>query len=425
MTDVRRIEMGRGFQVASDAWGSADGVAGEASEASTEGVHTHESEVRAILGEDFVETVREGLRGATDPVFARAGDAAPSHVHGAFAEELQAQLRAGFAGWSAVDALGRASITADESIDASADAWVRTAHQRLADPATARAMIESHRDELGVPPGGFDGQVDLEQGGRPRLSSAMARLRPEGAREALDANLERASQIFADPGLLLAVTMREHPSSWTARSLGRIDSYAQGGLDHLGTDIDRMHGLVPESTLRRWVAEDPARGVENGRTHAIRSASIPSRDQLDAYAATLALRERTFESHVREVFGDRADAMLATLSIDARRAWVQATFGRPGRTHYDAEHGRFQRTEAHDGHRGHELPSAYGALERIASEAQRTGTEPTLDAIFTDPMLARYATFQRARTTALEARVIDESGLSTPRPSHEADGGAS
>ncbi len=278
----------------------------------------------------------------------------------------------------------------------------------LRDPARARASLATLAARFGVPEGGFGGQVSLEHGGRPRLSWAMTRLFDEAHERALTANLRAAASIHPDRALLLAVTMREHPSSWTARGLARIDSYAEGGLDHLGGDLDALVGVVPPRVLARWEPAEPALGRERGRTHAIHPARIPAADQLVAYAATLRLREARFESHVREVFGAEAEALLARCAPDARRAWIQATFGRPGRTRYDEARQRFE-VSAGPPHR--ERPSAFGALERIRSEARRTGAEPSLDAILTDPMLARYATFQRARTTALEARLLEDAGL--------------
>lgn len=291
---------------------------------------------------------------------------------------------------------------------------LQDARDALRDPERCAVAIARHAARLGVPASGFRGQVDVVQHGRPRLSWAMAHLRSEASQRALTTNLEAATPVYGDRALLLAVTMRERASSWTARGHERIDTFHQGGLDHLDTDRHRMRALVPQRVLDRW--EPGSRGSvdENGDGHSvsIASAQIPARDQLIAYAATLRLREQTFESHVREVFGADADAMLAHMSPDARRAWVQATFGRPGRTHYDAVHQAFERSSRppHP-----ERPSAFGALERIAAEASRTGTPPSLEAIFTDPLLSRHATFQRARVTALEARVIEESGLATPR----------
>lgn len=271
----------------------------------------------------------------------------------------------------------------------------------LRSPERARAHLERHGARLGVPPrGGFSGRFSYEQSGRPRLSWAMSRLRTEGAERAFESNLDAAARVFPDRALLAAVTLRERPSAWTARGTEGVHSYSEGGLDHLGSDLARLQGIVPRSTLARWTDLGPGVGVEpNGSRHPIHAARIPARDQLTAYAATLRLREATFESHVREVFGARADALLASMSTDARRAWVQATFGRPGKTAYDAEFGRMN------------PPSAYAALLRIASEAERRGAAPRLDDIFTDPLLARHASFQRARTTALEARVIEETGL--------------
>jgi hypothetical protein len=276
----------------------------------------------------------------------------------------------------------------------------------LRDAARARARVAERAASFGVPREGFEGQVDLHQAGRPRLSWAMSRIDTPRERAALEANVAATRDVFPDTALLLAVTMRERPSAWTARGLERIETYHEGGLDHLGSDLPRMRGLVPEATRRRWEATEAYRSLENGRSSTVRPATLPARDQLLAYAATLRLREQRFEQHVRSVFGDRADALLASASPDARRAWIQATFGRPGVTHYDATTSSFQRNAS-----GRELVSAHAALERIAAEAEARGEAPSLDAIFTDPLLARHATFQRARITALEAQLLADEVL--------------
>jgi hypothetical protein len=294
------------------------------------------------------------------------------------------------------DALEEAS---DE--EAVADAREAPLGAGLRDPARARARIAERAASFGVPREGFEGQVDLHQAGRPRLSWAMGRIDTPRERAALEANLAATRDVFPDTALLLAVTMRERPSAWTARGLERIETYHEGGLDHLGSDLPRLRGLVPEATRRRWEATEAYRSFENGRSSTVRPATLPARDQLVAYAATLRLREQRFEQHVRSVFGERADALLASASPGARRAWIQATFGRPGVTRYDAATGSFQRNAS-----GRELVSAHAGLERIAAEAEARGEAPSLDAIFTDPLLRRHATFQRARITALEAQLL-------------------
>jgi hypothetical protein len=106
------------------------------------------------------------------------------------------------------------SRTAKSGADSSTSKTARS-HELLRDPARCEAMLERHRERSGVPPHGFRGQVDLEQGGRPRLSWTMVHLRSESGRHALERNLARTDDVFTDRALLLAVTSRERCSAWT------------------------------------------------------------------------------------------------------------------------------------------------------------------------------------------------------------------
>ncbi|MCK6552600.1 hypothetical protein L6R52_42630, partial [Myxococcota bacterium] len=253
-----------------------------------------------------------------------------------------------------------------------------------------RAMaveLEDHAASFGVPEGGFSGQTNLYgESGMPVAWYALrGALGTDGARgtvsdraaDRLSGNLTRAAMVTDDPALALAVTMREHPSSWTA-STGRVETFSEGGLDYMGDHLGDLTRRVPPEAMTGAWRRGPA--IISGETgEEVHPASIPAADQLVAYAAELERAEERFETLVREVYGDRADEALASLSPDERRAWTQFTFGRPGRTH------------AADTAISDRSFSANAALELLRSE----GTMD-LGAILTDARFEGNASIRRA-----------------------------
>lgn len=271
------------------------------------------------------------------------------------------------------------------------------------DSAGGRAMardLESDAARFGVPPGGFAGQTNLYGGSgmpvawwtlRGALGDPAGRSEPsERAAARMADDLGRATMVTDDPALLLAVTMREHPSAWTAgRGEARVETFSEGGLDYLGDHLDSILRRVPrEARTGSWEVGPAIRSGETDEL--VHPAVIPAADQLVAYAAELERAEATFETLVREVYGADADRALASLSTDERRAWVQFTFGRPGRTH------------AEDLEISDRSFSANAALELLHAEGITD-----LGAILEDPRFEANASVRRARTTALEAHWIE------------------
>lgn len=272
------------------------------------------------------------------------------------------------------------------------------------DTAGGRAMaaaLEADAPRFGVPPGGFSGQTNLYGGSdlpvawwtlRGALGDPAGRSEPsERAAARMADDLGRATMVTDDPALLLAVTMREHPSAWTAgRGEDRVETFNEGGLDYLGDHLGAILARVPrEARTGSWEV-GPA--IESGETgEMVHPAVIPAADQLVAYAAELERAEDTFEALVTEVYGADAERALASLSTDERRAWIQFTFGRPGRTH------------AADLEISDRAFSANAALELLHGEGNTD-----LGAILDDPRFAANASVRRARTTALEAHWLEE-----------------
>ena len=176
----------------------------------------------------------------------------------------------------------------------------------------------------------------------------------------------------------------------SAASSGRIETWSEGGLDFFGDHLDEMRERVPDDARTGpWRRGASFISPETGNE--VHPATIPAADQLVAYGAELERSESHFEELVHEVYGDRADAMLASMSTDERRAWTQFTFGRPGRTHAD------------DTEISSRSFSANAALELLHSE----GSED-LGAILSDSRFEHNASIRRARTTAMEAHWIDD-----------------
>jgi hypothetical protein len=146
---------------------------------------------------------------------------------------------------------------------------------------------------------------------------------------------------------------------------------------------------VPESSRSGpWRAVEPYESPETGNL--VQPGQIPIRDQLVAYAAELSSAEDRFRGAVVSTFGaEQGGAMLEQMSTDARRAWVQFTLGRPGITHQMDPRG--------------EGFSAYSALEMLHSRGVAD-----LDAILSDEGLGHSVSVQRARTTSLEASMLED-----------------
>lgn len=363
---------------------------------------------------DAVFAALDAMDGRVDEVITTRDGSSATLVAEVYDEILLAHLGGAIA--RAGDARGSRPL-APTAVQGQAPSPLAVAAARLSDGPWVAVHLEADAPALGVPPGGF-GDPELYRNGLPSITWAMRRLDSPRKCEWLERCLEQTRAVFADTALLLAVTSREHPSAWTATSSDRIHTFHEGGLDNLGRWLSRgsLEGIVGRDVLRRWHAlRETTNGEHPDRPVRIRPALIPARDQMLAYAAALAWHERLFEAHVRDVFREDADRLLAEMSVDARRAWIQATLGGPaGRgaraPHYDPVQRRFE-TEG----RMTTAVSAYAALERIRESARERGVPPSLDDIFTDPLLARLQRFQRARTTALEARLLDRAGLGCRR----------
>lgn len=345
-----------------------------------------------------VETSTSGTR--PEPVAAR--EEALAEVARAEARSADSPVAALYAGTKVISHKDPIDAVTPPRARVEAEDLVTRVEAHL-DSAGGRAMardLEADAARFGVPAGGFEGQTNLYGGSnlpvawwtlRGALGDPAGRSEPsERAAARMADDLERATMVTDDPALLLAVTMREHPSAWTAgRGEDRVETFSEGGLDYLGDHLDAILRRVPrEARTGRWEVGPAFESGETGER--VHPAVIPAADQLVAYAAELERAEATFETLVTEVYGTDAPEALDSLSPDERRAWVQFTFGRPGRTH------------AADLEISDRSFSANATLELLHAEGNTD-----LGAILEDPRFEANASVRRARTTALEAHWIE------------------
>jgi hypothetical protein len=256
----------------------------------------------------------------------------------------------------------------------------------------------------------LDGQwVPTVERMRQRLDPAST----EGAelRECAQRQFDALSQVDArlDASLVLAVAMRESGAGVVSLRASRVNTYHFGGLDFIGDALSRGRLRLPSGYGSRWVPErdDPAHVNEHGRRR--RAAFIPRNELLVAYGVVLQRRRQIFEGHVRDIFGDEAEAMLASLSQTARRAWIQISFGgpygstfRPGRT-YGPNFG---------------VRTALGMMRYEIAE----GRAASLDDVLNNEALRRYTRVRRGVVTAAEATLFDHSRIVQGGAFHERPG---
>jgi hypothetical protein len=135
-----------------------------------------------------------------------------------------------------------------------------------------------------------------------------------------------------DLPLVLAIACRESSVSTVFSTLsrsvvssGRVDGHPDGvgGLDYLWTELPGLRDELEMRKVPRSQLTERARRRRSVPT----PARLPERNMLAAYMATVAAREERFMRVVTERFGDASTRLLASLSSDARRAWIQMAFG--------------------------------------------------------------------------------------------------
>jgi len=250
---------------------------------------------------------------------------------------------------------------------------------------------------LGIPPGGWHGQVKLFEHGDIRLVGLLRMLANEHRATVIAANVGRAGR-FTHANMMMAVVIaaREHDTALTASGTRPINTFDEGGLDFLGKQKNQL-GL-PRFITRNW---EPLAGFESGETHKqVYPAKIPSRDQLLAYAAQQAASFlNNFKQSLRTEFGDDADFALTGASRGALLVWQAYTFLSPGGRPFDPKRRLSEQLDQHFGHRS--------ALGFYAERARRENRKPSLDEILTDHSLDHLEWLHSAKTRAAETLFLE------------------
>jgi hypothetical protein len=195
------------------------------------------------------------------------------------------------------------------------------------------ALINSIGALMGVPPSGWAaGQSRLFEKGEARVFFLLRRLAQDGAADAVANNVERVTK-YVHVDMMLAITSaaRESSSSITAQGSKTIESFKQGGLDHLWPQRNQLS--LPASITSTWKEVPPYESAETHRL--VFPAEIPARDQLLAYAAQMSA---SYNNNTRKV-----DDWLRTKGIAASTCcrvaalvWKAYAFLAPGGKEYNA-----------------------------------------------------------------------------------------
>ena len=250
---------------------------------------------------------------------------------------------------------------------------------------------------LGIPPGGWHGQAKLFKGADIRLCDLLAMMARQPTARLIAGNLDRAGRYAgADVMMTLVVAQREGQRSLTATGTNPIDTYRQGGLDFLEKE-KRQLGL-PQTVTRNWV---PIPHFINGESNdTVYPDSIPARDQMLAYAATIGFRfTHDFKVSVRAQFGDQTEPALARASRIALLVWRAYAFLAPGGNAYDPSKSLRDQLGQRFGQRS--------ALGFYAHKAKEQGRAPALDDIVTDRSLDHLEWVRSAKTRAAETLFLE------------------
>jgi|CXWL01.1.fsa_nt_gi hypothetical protein len=258
------------------------------------------------------------------------------------------------------------------------------------------SAVEGEFARLGVPEGGYaeagEELSPYETSGRPRLWTMFGRpLRTRRGTRRMESYLQRAALVYPDLALVLALTSRESTESWSGGSGRPTDSVETDRQRTLGRLV-RPSRVPAAARTGRWelrhVAEwdDPgSTRVESGPAAAL---VIPSRDRLVAYAAALAECERRVRQHFDR--HPQGAVLLAQLSADARRAWVQYFYAQSSGA------------------------SLAGLTETLESESEGQGGTLDLNDILTSTAAGENVHVRHARLRAAYAATIDRLLLSNP-----------
>ena len=261
---------------------------------------------------------------------------------------------------------------------------------------------------LQVPVGGWaHGQSNLFEKGDIRLRGVLALMTDEGAARHLAINLASAARYVDGNHLLTLVTaQREHASSLTAHSDALVDSFWEGGLDHLGDNKNQL-GL-PRRVTDGWRDIRPYDNPDAARTPGkkipkVHPAFIHARDQMLIYAAQINTSySHAFHKYLEAALGSsEANTTLALASRVGRLCWQAFSFLAPGGDEFDPRKGLREQAQQHFGIRT--------ALQYLVHRARVADPKAPidLDQIFRDSTLNVSAWIRSCKIRVVETLFLE------------------
>jgi hypothetical protein len=252
---------------------------------------------------------------------------------------------------------------------------------------------------LGIPPGGWHNQAKLFDGDDVRLAGLLDNLIDERTAALIAGNLEHAARyVHGNVMMTLVTAHREGHKSLTATGTKLIDTYDDGGLDFLESEKKRL-GL-PHAIIDTWKPVGEFTSLESKAKKKVNPEQIPARDQVLAYAATIASRfAHHFKAALRHEFGKDAESALGGASRMSLLVWQAYTFLAPGGNPYN-----------HRKKLSHQIGQRFGqgsALGYFAHKAKQEKRSPSLDDILTDHALDHLEWLHSAKTRAAETLFME------------------
>jgi hypothetical protein len=259
---------------------------------------------------------------------------------------------------------------------------------------------------LTIPNGGWPGaQAQLIEKGDARLGGVFAIMSRESAGQAIASHLgDAAHSTKANVMLTFVTSQREHASSISAMGTNMIESFSQGGMDHLWTW--KNHLGLPKSMTKEWKRVEP---YPNPDAHPkpgkvapnVHPAYIPARDQVVAYGATIAKHYAEFKGHVNEWLRADAGAALANMSRIGEIVWQGYAFLAHGGNVFDPKKPLRSQISQHFG-----MKTALGYIIH-AARSKDPAAAVDLNQVFLDAELNHSAWVQSAKVRAVETLFLE------------------
>lgn len=245
---------------------------------------------------------------------------------------------------------------------------------------------------LSIPSGGWTTGISrMFANGDIRIVQLLRRLTQPTYASKVGNNLRGAARyIDIDVLLTLTVAAREYAESVGAVGTQSIETFQQGGLDHLGSTMKNL-GLPPRVT-NRWHAVPTYDSSETLKP--VYPAEIPAEDQVLAYAAQM---NSSFKNAFQKFWSSLAADQFPrwTGCRVALMTWRAYAFLRPGGQKYDPQRGIHADQQV----------GIHSALTYLA-ETARPGEGHQLDRILTNE-LNRFESIRIAKVRVAEALYLE------------------